>query len=70
MLGFHARAATTNVVCPDGELEDAQFFTVQDIGTGAVLLPPSTSISFRLIDDWFCSHTGLSLRSGPPWPAR
>jgi NAD+ diphosphatase len=25
-LGFHARAATTNVVCPDGERKDARFF--------------------------------------------
>jgi NAD+ diphosphatase len=69
MLGFQARATTHNVVCPDGELEDARFFTVQEVGSGGVLLPPATSISFRLIDDWFCSQTGLSLRSGPPWPA-
>jgi len=69
MLGFHARAATTDVICPDGELEDARFFSVQDVGSGAVLLPPATSISFQLIDDWFCSHTGLSLRGGIPWPS-
>jgi NAD+ diphosphatase len=69
MLGFHARAATTEVVCPDGELEDARFYTIQEVGTGSVLLPPATSISFQLIDDWFCSHTGLTLRAGQPWPA-
>jgi NAD+ diphosphatase len=69
MLGFHARAATTEVACPDGELEDARFFSLQEVGSGAVGLPPATSISFQLIDDWFCSRTGLSLRDGIPWPS-
>jgi NAD+ diphosphatase len=70
MLGFQARALTRDVACPDGELEDARFFTIDDVGSGRVLLPPATSISFHLIDEWFSSHTGLSLRSGPPWVAQ
>ncbi len=70
MLGFQARATTSTVLCPDGELEDARFFSIQDIGSGAVLLPPSSSISFRLIEDWFYTQTGSSLRTGPPWPMR
>ena len=59
MLGFRARALTRDVRCPDGELEDARFFTVSEIGSGAVRLPPATSISFRLIEDWYTSVTGL-----------
>jgi NAD+ diphosphatase len=70
MLGFRARALTHDVRCPDGELEDARFFTINEIGSGAVLLPPATSRSFRLIEDWYTSLTGLPLRAGEPLTAR
>jgi NAD+ diphosphatase len=70
MLGFHARAVSTHVICPDGELEDARFFSVRDMEDGSVLLPPSTSISFRLINDWYVAQTGRSLRDSPPWAGR
>ena len=61
MLGFRAQALGREVRCPDGELEDARFFSADEIGAGAVLLPPATSISFRLIGDWYTSLTGLPL---------
>jgi NAD+ diphosphatase len=69
MLGFRARALTHDVLCPDGELEDARFFTVDEVRLGKVLLPPSTSISFHLIADWYRSQSGSALESGAVWPA-
>jgi NAD+ diphosphatase len=53
MLGFHARALTTEVRLQDNELEDARWFTRADIIGGRPLLPPGVSISFRLIEHWF-----------------
>jgi NAD+ diphosphatase len=53
MLGFTARALTHEVHLRDQELEDARWFTRADLRAGVPLLPPSQSISFRLIEDWF-----------------
>jgi NAD+ diphosphatase len=52
MLGFTARARSTDITCRDGELEDARWFSRRDLATGRVLLPPKQSISYRLISDW------------------
>lgn len=52
MLGFTARALSADITCHDGELEDARWFSREDLASGAVLLPPPTSISYRLIDEW------------------
>lgn len=52
MLGFRARASSTAIRLNDGELEDARWFTRDDLASGRVLLPPAASISFRLIDEW------------------
>ena len=52
MLGFTARAETTAITCRDGELEDARWFSREDLRSGRVLLPPPQSISYRLIQDW------------------
>ena len=51
MLGFHAWARP-GPVRVGGELEDARWFTQEDVRAGAVLLPPAHSISRRLIDAW------------------
>jgi NAD+ diphosphatase len=53
MVGFHARATSTAISCPDGELEDARWFSREEIAAGHPLLPPRQSISYRLIDDWY-----------------
>ena len=58
MLGFEASAVSDEISCPDGELEDAQWFEPEDLESGRVLLPPATSISFRLIRDWYARVTG------------
>ena len=51
MVGFHAEAPA-DPVRVGGELEDARWFTQEEVRAGAVLLPPVHSISRRLIDAW------------------
>jgi NAD+ diphosphatase len=52
MLGFVARAERTPPELRDGELEDARWFTREQVRSGAIHLPPRESISRRLIDHW------------------
>ena len=58
MLGFTARARTIDIACRDGELEDARWFSREDLKTGKILLPPRQSISYRLIEDWLHGSPG------------
>ncbi len=57
MLGFTAEARSTTLRPHDGELEDAQWLSREDIvsqlGQGILQLPSEISISRRLIADWF-----------------
>ncbi len=55
MLGFMASAAPGSVASGSTELEDARWFTREEIAAGRPMLPPRTSISFRLIENWFDS---------------
>jgi NAD+ diphosphatase len=53
MIGFRAWARPGHAVKCTGELEDARWFTREEIrGGGAVLLPFAHSISYRLIVTW------------------
>ena len=52
MLGFQARGEYAVPTLHDGELEDARWFTSDEIRSGSVLLPPRETISRRLIDSW------------------
>ena len=52
MLGFTAQATTAPPVLHDGELEDARWFSREQLRGGSVSLPPPVSISRRLIDSW------------------
>jgi NAD+ diphosphatase len=52
MVGFHASAAADSRVQVSGELEDARWFTREELLGGPPLLPPSQSISYRLITTW------------------
>jgi NAD+ diphosphatase len=61
MVGFLARASTTAVSCPDGELEDARWFSAAEIAAGTPSLPPAQSISYRLIAEWYRRQTGREL---------
>jgi NAD+ diphosphatase len=67
MLGFTAVASTFEVRLEDQELEDARWFSRQEILNGTPKLPPSISISYRLIEDWFDQASGPRLRdlAGP-----
>jgi len=65
MVGFVARARLTTIACPDGELEDARWFSCAQIAAGTPALPPPQSISFRLIADWYEARTGRALRDEP-----
>jgi NAD+ diphosphatase len=62
MLGFTARATTTQVQLRDNELEDARWFTRADFADGKTIAPPSVSISFRLIEHWFNAGWPKGLR--------
>ncbi|MBT3553288.1 MAG: NAD(+) diphosphatase [Rhodospirillaceae bacterium] len=56
MLGFRAKAYTTEINCEDDELVEARWFTraeVREMGETGMVLPPSQfSISRWLIDTW------------------
>jgi NAD+ diphosphatase len=65
MVGFRAVAGATAVACPDGELEDARWFTAAELAAGTPALPPPQSISFRLIADWYERRTGRVLAEEP-----
>lgn len=52
MLGFFATAEATEIRLNDGELEDAQWFSREQLRTGFPKLPFRISIARRLVDDW------------------
>ena len=52
MIGFCARAAAGSPVRIGGELEDARWFTREQVTSGEALAPPTQSISWRLIESW------------------
>jgi NAD+ diphosphatase len=53
MLGFFAEATSTDIALNDGELDDARWFTREELlGSDLPKLPFRISISRRLVDDW------------------
>ena len=53
MLGFRALCAPDAVpVAKDGELEDARWFSKDELRDGASMLPTPVSIAYKLITDW------------------
>ena len=56
MLGFTAQATSTEIICHDGELEEARWFSRQEVlemsNSDNMLPPPKLSISRWLIDTW------------------
>ena len=55
MVGFTARYAGGEIRPQEGEIEDARWFTPEDLP----LLPPHISIARRLIDDFLERHGGV-----------
>ena len=52
MLGFVAEATSTDIELNDGELEDARWFTREQLQSGTHKLPFRISIARRLVDHW------------------
>ena len=52
MLGFFASAPPDSPVQVSGELEDARWFTREQVTSGEALAPPTQSISWHLIETW------------------
>ena len=57
MLGFYARASSTDIVVDELEIAEARWFTRAELreatAAGDVLLPPNVSIARRLIEGWY-----------------
>lgn len=62
MIGFLAHAATTAIDLGDAELEEARWFTREQIAAGEAALPPPHSISFRLVEEWYDAKASRPLR--------
>jgi NAD+ diphosphatase len=60
MVGFQARCREDAVIQIGGELEDVRWFTRAEIKAGAAGLPPSHSISYRLISAWLADAAGAA----------
>lgn len=60
MVGFTATAKTREIVLRDDELEDARWFTAEDIvagmRSGEMGVPPPLSVSYRLIEHWLAQR--------------
>ena len=69
MLGFTASAAGRGIRLGDGELEDARWFTAQDIvdglQRGSLRVSTPHSITWRLIEHWLRARAGIELASLP-----
>lgn len=65
MLGFTALAGSTVIALNDRELEDARWFTRDEIigalRRGELKLPTRVSIAYRLIEDWFDADENVPL---------
>ncbi|XP_029685238.1 peroxisomal NADH pyrophosphatase NUDT12 isoform X2 [Takifugu rubripes] len=71
MIGCLAIAISTNIKVDQNEIEEARWFTRQQIAESlyrganpALMLPPNQTISHKLIRYWICKNANLSYR--PP----
>jgi NAD+ diphosphatase len=65
MIGFSARADGAQIPRADEELEDVRWFSRADIAAGLAGLPPSQSVSYRLIEDWYDADAVVPLCETP-----
>jgi NAD+ diphosphatase len=65
MIGFTASALSPDIHLRDGELEDARWFTPQQIvdglADGSLATPPKLSVSYQLLSHWLRERAGLDL---------
>jgi NAD+ diphosphatase len=65
MVGFTASALARAIDRRDGELEDARWFTPEDIvqglADGSFATPTRLSVSYQLLAHWLRERAGLEL---------
>lgn len=65
MVGFIATASSHEITLNDGELEEARWFTPQQIveglADGSFLASPALSVSYQLLSHWLQQRAGLDL---------
>ena len=65
MVGFTATALSSTIRLRDGELEDARWFTPQQIidslADGSLKTPTRLSVSYQLLSHWLQQRAGLDL---------
>ena len=65
MLGYHAEAKSRELTFHDGEIQDAKWFTREEliaaVKNKSLYLAPSISISYHLIEDWFNQKSDIPL---------
>lgn len=65
MIGFNATASGRAIHLRDGELEEARWFTPQQIveglADGSFATPTRLSVSYRLLADWLHHRAGIAL---------
>lgn len=66
MLGFTAEAENEDIRLGDRELEDARWFTREQLRAaveeGTVLLPTRISVAYRLVEGWFDAQGSVRMR--------
>ncbi len=67
MLGFTATASSTEIRLIDEELEDARWFSREELASEIIKLPPSLSISYRLIQAWHDAGSDTPLAEIRAW---
>ena len=67
MLGFTATASSTEIRLIDEELEDARWFSREELASEIIKLPPSLSISYRLIQAWHDAGSDTPLAEIRDW---
>lgn len=61
MIGFHAEAGSQSIRLNDAELAEARWISREQIVEREVMLPPSASVAYRLIEAWFDSGSDQPL---------